>query len=183
MILLYQIGAAVLLVSLTLLLQVSGVTGLIEWLKRVLARDVDKHGPTYSATLVMESTVAIVFLHGLAILLWAAFYRCALLPILGNRLLLLSQQLFHCRLRRRGSPVDLATLRPFGRRHWRVDVRNINKCSFCPRHPAARPRHTVLGWKEADGQSIACRSWRIDEFGGTKPCLKPISRLPMSVMR
>ncbi len=112
-----------------------------------------------------------------------SFLSCALLPILGNRLLLLSQQLFHCRLRRRGSPVDLATLRPFGRRHWRVDVRNINKCSFCPRHPAARPRHTVLGWKEADGQSIACRSWRIDEFGGTKPCLKPISRLPMSVMR
>jgi voltage-gated potassium channel len=80
MILLYQIGAAVLLVSLTLLLQVSGVTGLIEWLKRVLVRDVDKHGPTYSATLVMESTVAIVFLHGLAILLWAAFYRARCFP-------------------------------------------------------------------------------------------------------
>jgi hypothetical protein len=70
MILLNQIGAAVLLVSLTLLLQVSGVTALIEWLKRVLTRDVDKHGPTYSATLVVESTVAIVLLHGLAILLW-----------------------------------------------------------------------------------------------------------------
>ena len=55
MILLNQIGAAVLLVSLTLLLQVSGVTGLIEWLKRVLTRGVDKHGPIYSATLVVES--------------------------------------------------------------------------------------------------------------------------------
>jgi len=75
MILLNQIGAALLLVSLTLFLQVSGVTALIEWLKRVLFRDVDKHGPTYSATLVVQSTVAIVLLHGLAILLWAGFYR------------------------------------------------------------------------------------------------------------
>jgi len=80
MTLLHQIGAAVLLVSLTLLLQVSGVTALIEWLKRVLTRDVDKYGPTYSATLVVESTVAIVLLHGLAILLWAGFYRARCFP-------------------------------------------------------------------------------------------------------
>ena len=80
MILLYQIGAAVLLVNLTLLLQVSGVTGLIEWLKRALTRDVDKHGPLCSATLVVESSVGIVFLHGLAILLWAAFYRSRCFP-------------------------------------------------------------------------------------------------------
>jgi voltage-gated potassium channel len=80
MILLNQIGAAVLLVSLTLFLQVSGVTALIEWLKRVLTREVDKHGPTYSATLVVESTVAIVLMHGLAILLWASFYRSRCFP-------------------------------------------------------------------------------------------------------
>jgi len=80
MILFNQIGAAVLLVSMTLLLQVSGVTALIEWLKRVLTRDVDKHGPIYSATLVVESTVAIVLLHGLAILLWAGFYRSRCFP-------------------------------------------------------------------------------------------------------
>ena len=78
MTLINQIGAAVLLVSLTVLLQVSGVTALIEWLKRVLTRNVDKHGPAYSATLVVKSTVAIVLLHGLAVLLWAGFYwlRC-----------------------------------------------------------------------------------------------------------
>lgn len=80
MILLNQLAVAVLLVSLTLLLQVSGVAVLIEWLKRVLTRDVDKHGPTYSATLVVESTVAIVLLHGLAILLWAGFYRLRCFP-------------------------------------------------------------------------------------------------------
>ena len=75
MIFLNQIGAAVLLASLTLLLQVSGITALIEWLKCVLTRDVDKYGPTYSATIVVKLTVAIMLLHGLAILLWAGFYR------------------------------------------------------------------------------------------------------------
>jgi voltage-gated potassium channel len=80
MILLKQIGAAILLVCLTLLLQASGVTALIEWLKRVLTRDANKHGPIYAATLVMESTVAIVILHGLEILLWASFYRTGCLP-------------------------------------------------------------------------------------------------------
>jgi len=80
MILFNQIGAAVLLVSMTLLLQVSGVTALIEWLKRVLTRDVDKHGPSYSARLVVPATLAIVLLHGLAILLWAGFYRSYCFP-------------------------------------------------------------------------------------------------------
>jgi len=80
MILLTQIGAAILLVSLTLFLQVSGVTALIEWLKSVMNRDVHKGGPTYSATLVVEATIAIVLLHGLAILLWAGFYRLRCFP-------------------------------------------------------------------------------------------------------
>lgn len=76
----HQIAVAVPLVSFTLFLQVCGVTALIEWLKRVLNRDVRKHGPIYSATLVLKSTVAIVFLHGLAILLWAGFYRSRCFP-------------------------------------------------------------------------------------------------------
>jgi len=80
MILLNQVGVAVLLVSLTLLLQVSGATALIEWLKLVLVRDVDKHGPSYSARLVVPATLAIVLLHGLAILLWACFYRSHCFP-------------------------------------------------------------------------------------------------------
>lgn len=80
MILLHQIGAAVLLLSLTLGLQVSGVTALIEWLKRVLTRNADKHGPFYAANLVVKSTIAIVVLHGLVILLWASFYRSRCFP-------------------------------------------------------------------------------------------------------
>ncbi len=81
MILFYQVAAAVLLLSLTLCLQCAGVATLIEWLKRVLTRDIHKHGPVYSATLVVKSTVAIVILHGLAILLWASFYRTRCFPL------------------------------------------------------------------------------------------------------
>jgi voltage-gated potassium channel len=80
MVLLNQIGAATFLLSLTLCLEVGGITALIEWLKRVLTLDIDKHGPGYSATLVVKSIVAIIVLHGLVILLWACFYRARCFP-------------------------------------------------------------------------------------------------------
>jgi voltage-gated potassium channel len=80
MILFNQLAAAVLLLSLTLCLQCAGVITLVEWLKRVLTRDIHKHGPAYSATLVVKSTVAIVILHGIVILLWASFYRTRCFP-------------------------------------------------------------------------------------------------------
>jgi voltage-gated potassium channel len=75
-----QIATAVLLLSLTLCLQCAGVTMLIEWLKRVLTRSTQKHGPVYSATLVVKSMIAIVVLHGMVILLWAGFYRTRCFP-------------------------------------------------------------------------------------------------------
>jgi voltage-gated potassium channel len=80
MVLLKQVAAAVLLLALTLCLQCAGIAGLVEWLKRVLTRGIHKHGPVYSATLVVKSTVAIVALHGFVILLWASFYRSRCLP-------------------------------------------------------------------------------------------------------
>ena len=80
MILFNQVAAAVLLLSLTVCLQCAGVIMLIEWLKRVLTTNVHKHGPSYSANLVVKSTVAIVILQGLEILLWASFYRTRCFP-------------------------------------------------------------------------------------------------------
>jgi hypothetical protein len=80
MILLNQVTAAVLLLTVTLCLQCAGVTTLVEWLKRVLTRDIHKHGPIYSATLVAKSAVVIVVLHGLVVLLWAGFYRSRCFP-------------------------------------------------------------------------------------------------------
>jgi hypothetical protein len=75
MILFNQVAAAVLLLTLTPCLQCASVATLVEWLKRVLTRDIQKHGPIHSATLLVKSTIAIVVLHGLVILLWASFYR------------------------------------------------------------------------------------------------------------
>jgi voltage-gated potassium channel len=80
MILFNQLATAVLLLSLTLCLQCAGVATLIEWLKRVLTRDIHKHGPVHAATLVVKSTVAIIVLQGLVILLWASFYRTRCFP-------------------------------------------------------------------------------------------------------
>jgi voltage-gated potassium channel len=80
MIFLNQVAAAVLLLTLTCCLQCAGAITLVEWLKRVLARDIHKHGPVYSATLVVKSTMLIVVLHGLVILLWAGFYRLRCFP-------------------------------------------------------------------------------------------------------
>src|SRR5262249_22880070 len=80
MILFSQIPAAVLLLVSTLSLQCVGVAVLIESLRRVITRDTQGFCPIRSAVLVMESTVAIIILHGLVILLWASFYRLQCFP-------------------------------------------------------------------------------------------------------
>jgi voltage-gated potassium channel len=80
MIVFHQVAAAVLLLVFTLWLQCAGVAALIEWLRRVAARDIYRLGPVRSAALVVQSTVAIIILHGLVILLWASFYRVRCFP-------------------------------------------------------------------------------------------------------
>ena len=70
-----QIGAAVLLVVLTLCLQCAGVAPLISWLRTVASDDLQKLRMSYSAALVMRATIAIIVLQGAIILLWACCYR------------------------------------------------------------------------------------------------------------
>ena len=72
---LQQIGAAVLLVVLTLCLQCAGVAALISWVRTVAADDIQKVRMSYSAALVMRATIAIIILQGIVILLWACCYR------------------------------------------------------------------------------------------------------------
>ena len=79
MILIPQAAATVLLLILTLCLQSAGVATLIEWLRSVTVRGA-KFGPIRSAVLVVQSTIAIIILHGLVILLWASFYRLQCFP-------------------------------------------------------------------------------------------------------
>src|SRR5215470_3701247 len=80
MVLFHELAVAVLLLILTLWLQCAGVAALIEWLRRVAARDISVLGPIRSAALVVRTSVAIIILHGLVILLWASFYRARCFP-------------------------------------------------------------------------------------------------------
>jgi len=63
---LQQIGAAVLLVVLTLCLQCAGVAALISWLRTVASDDIQKLRMSYSAALVMRATIAIIILRELS---------------------------------------------------------------------------------------------------------------------
>src|ERR1700747_2001041 len=73
-------AVAVLLLILTLCLQCAGVAALIEALRRVTSKVAQGFGPVRSAILVVQSTIAIIILHGLVILLWASFYRWQCFP-------------------------------------------------------------------------------------------------------
>ncbi|MGC2111345.1 MAG: potassium channel family protein [Candidatus Korobacteraceae bacterium] len=75
MTLFHQIAAAVLLVLSTLSLQCAGVAMIVQWLRTVAVKDIRKLPISRSAALVMETTIAIVFLQGVVILLWASCYR------------------------------------------------------------------------------------------------------------
>jgi voltage-gated potassium channel len=70
-----QLAIAALLVALTLCLQCAGVAVTVEWLKTVAIRGVRKLPIAHSAVLVMQTTIAIIFLQGAIILLWANGYR------------------------------------------------------------------------------------------------------------
>jgi hypothetical protein len=75
-----QAAACALLLILTLWLQCAGVAALIEWLKRIMARDIYAFGSIRAAALVVQTTVAMIVLHSLVILLWAGFYRWRCFP-------------------------------------------------------------------------------------------------------
>jgi hypothetical protein len=80
MITLYQAGAGVLLIILTLCLECAGLAVLIKWLRRTVASGIQKLGPFHSAALVMQSTATLIALHGLQVLLWAGGYHWLCLP-------------------------------------------------------------------------------------------------------
>ncbi len=74
MALLQQAGAAVLLLSITLSLQCGGAAALILWI-RSIPRESERVRVLRCAALVMQTTVAVIVLHGIVILLWASCYR------------------------------------------------------------------------------------------------------------
>jgi voltage-gated potassium channel len=76
----YRACAALLLVMLTLCLQCAGLAVLITWLRRAVASGIHKLSPVSAATLVMQSTAAVILLHALQVLLWASAYHWICLP-------------------------------------------------------------------------------------------------------
>jgi len=79
MALLQQAGAAVLLLSVTLSLQCGGAAALILWI-RSIPRESQRVRVFRCAALVMQTTVAVIVLHGIVILLWASCYRRLCFP-------------------------------------------------------------------------------------------------------
>ena len=76
---LQQSGAAVLLVLITLTIQCGGAAALIIWIRNI-PRETQKVRVFHCAALVMQTTVAVLMLHGIVILLWAGCYRWLCLP-------------------------------------------------------------------------------------------------------
>jgi hypothetical protein len=76
----HEVGTALLMVIVTLVLQCAGVAALIVWVRRAVTADVHLLGPFRSAALVVRLTAAVIALHGLLILLWAGCYRWLCFP-------------------------------------------------------------------------------------------------------
>jgi hypothetical protein len=88
----HQVGAAILLVTLTLWLQHAGFTALMAWVRHTAATDIHKLGSFRSAGLVIKSALVILTLHGAADPVVGELVSLALLPVMGIRLVLLGSQ-------------------------------------------------------------------------------------------
>jgi voltage-gated potassium channel len=81
MIFLREGSAAVVLITLTLLLQCAGVAAVIAWARPSFAPSALRLGAIRSAMLMMRLMTAFIGLHVLEILLWTAFYRWLCFPL------------------------------------------------------------------------------------------------------
>src|ERR1700726_2187779 len=75
MVLIREIGIALLTVIITLWLQSAGLAALIHWVRLAFASDAHRLGPLRSAVLVVRLTAAVIVLHSVLILFWASCYR------------------------------------------------------------------------------------------------------------
>jgi hypothetical protein len=75
-----QAGAAAILITLTLSLQVAGMVVLIHWARTRLTHNIRKLGLLPSAVLMLRFTTAIIALHLSHIVLWTTFYHWQCFP-------------------------------------------------------------------------------------------------------
>ena len=80
MIFVYEGGAALVLVALTLWLQCGGIAVLIIWLRTAVAGNIHRLESLHIAVLIVRLITAVIALHVIEILLWAGFYRWFCLP-------------------------------------------------------------------------------------------------------
>jgi voltage-gated potassium channel len=76
-----EVSAAIVLVTLMLLFQCTGMAALISFAKPSLAPDDLRLGPIRSALLMVRLMTAFIVLHIFEILLWAVFYRWRCFPL------------------------------------------------------------------------------------------------------
>ena len=130
MILFDETGAAALLVALTLCFKCAGIAVLVNWLRKVTARNICEHSIACAAGLVMRTTIAIValqdwlFCFGPPVIAGSAFRP-------GSGVLLLSRKLFDGRLWRRAAPLALAPVGAAGEHDGGADVLDIRKPAVC----------------------------------------------------
>jgi voltage-gated potassium channel len=75
-----EAGTAVILVLFTLYMHSAGMAALIAWARNVLRSDLYKLGQFRTAVLMLRFSLAILVLHFLEILLWAASFRWLCFP-------------------------------------------------------------------------------------------------------
>ena len=80
MIFVRQSVTAILLITLTLVLQAGGMVALIEWIKAQFPHGLHQLGLFRSFLLVVRFTTLLICLHMSEILLWASFYRWKCFP-------------------------------------------------------------------------------------------------------
>ena len=75
-----QAGAAVFLVTLTLLIQCAGIAVLIRWARACIESGARRLSSLRAAVLMIRFSTLMIVLHFLEILFWSAFYRWHCLP-------------------------------------------------------------------------------------------------------
>jgi hypothetical protein len=161
MTLLQQAGVAILLVLITLSLQCAGVSALITWLRSVAARGLHDLRMFHSAALVMQTTVAVIILHGMVILLWASCYRGLGFPSWESAFYFSASSYTTVGYGDLVLPLKWRLLGPLESMGY-ADVRSLRRASICGDHSSCRRQVT----------SSSATSFRTRDYGPHRPPTK-----------
>lgn len=142
MILLQQAGAAIILLLVTLTLQCGGAAALIIWI-RSIPRETQGVRVFHCAALVMQTTVAVIVLHGIVILLWASCYRGLCLPSWESAFYFSASSYATVGYGGCNAPVEVALVRPTRKHGRHADVRSLHWASVRGGHSSGRWRFPI----------------------------------------